>query len=266
MTSINPRSDRPPFKQLADALRERITAGEFPPGALLPSQQTLAAEFGVSATTARQGLTLLKSEGLISSAQGRGWFVRPHRVVRRRASSHYEDERAQLSRPADARDDAPFTHGHEFRDWQLGAHATVVGADDDLAGAFGVEPLTPLLRRTFVFFFDEGGGMEPHRRSFSYLLMGDVGGTPIVDPANEPWPGGTMAQLDSVGVVVDAVEEVVSARMPALDEVDELDIDEGVPVLCVRRRMLAGGRVVEVCDIVIPSDRVDLQYVMELGS
>jgi GntR family transcriptional regulator len=259
--AIDPRSARPAYQQLSALLRDRINTGDYPPGEKLPSEAEMVDEHGVSRDVVRRALAALRAEGLVSSAQGRGTFVRPHRVVRRRASSHYLDEHAQLARAEADRDDVPFTHGHDYQHWQLGAHAAEVPADEDMAEAFGVDLYTPLLRRTFTFVFD----LEPHRRSLSYLPMDLVRGTPITDAHNEPWPGGTMAQLHSVGVTVDAVEEVVSARMPELDERDELHIDEGVPVVCIRRLMLSGERVVEVCDIVIPADRVDLQYRMELG-
>lgn len=260
--TIDPRSDRPLYKQAADLIRDRITSGEFPPGALLPSEPELVAAYGISRTSIRQGLTVLRSEGLVLSEQGRGWKVREHRVVRRMASSRYQAELDQVARAPKDRDETPFTYDHRgFRYFELGRWFTELPADEELAEVFGVPLYTPLLRRTFLFVFDS----EPHRRSYSYLLADMVRGTPIEDPRSEPWPGGTMAQLDSVGVRVTAVEETVSARMPTLDEVEELDIDEGVPVLSVLRRMFAGERVVEACvDIVIPADRVELHYRMDL--
>jgi GntR family transcriptional regulator len=282
---IDPRPDRrdlPAYRQLAGLIRDRINSGELPPGAPLPSELDLITQYGTSRDVPRRAMGLLRSEGLVVSEPGRGFFVRAHRMVRRRAADHYQRELDQLARHPDARDDEPFTADHTgFTTFVLGRTLTEVAADEDLAEAFDVEPGTALLRRTFVFAFDT----EPHRRSYSYLLMDMVRGTPITDPGREPWPGGTMAQLDYVGWrVSDDVEEVVTARMPTLDERDELHLDEGVPVMCIRRRMVAaprdavldwvaagkpgrprGERVVEVCaPIVIPGDRVELQYRMPL--
>ncbi len=58
------------------ALRERITAGELPPGAKLPAHTELAAEFGVAPMTVRQVLGYLEADGLVSRQPGRGTFVR----------------------------------------------------------------------------------------------------------------------------------------------------------------------------------------------
>ena len=38
--------------------------------------------------------------------------------------------------------------------------------------------------------------------------------TPVADPANEPWPGGNLAQLATLGIFIIRVEESVQARMP----------------------------------------------------
>lgn len=56
-------------------LRESILSGEFKQGQLLPTQETLAQQFGVSRTVMREALNKLSSLGLIKSHQGRGTFV-----------------------------------------------------------------------------------------------------------------------------------------------------------------------------------------------
>jgi hypothetical protein len=62
-----------------------------------------------------------------------------------------------------------------------------------------------------------------------------------------------------------AVEERLRARMPMRDEIEALNIPGGVPVLTITRRMFAGERVVEVAhDIVLPADRTELEYRIEL--
>lgn len=263
MANIDRRADRPVYKQVADDLRRRITSGELRPGDPLPSEPQLTQEYGgISRTIVRQGLTLLRNEGLISSRHGKGWFVRNQRPVRRMASTRYQAELNQVARQEEDRDASPFTYDHKaFSQFNLGRKLSEVAADDELAEVFGVVVGTMLLLREFKFIFDG----EPHRTSRSYLLLDMVAGTPITDPANEPWPGGTMAQLDSVGVRVTAVDEIVRARMPTPEESADLDIDEGVPVLAVRRLMYAGDKVVEACvDIVIPADRVILHYRQDL--
>jgi len=58
-----------------DAKKETILAGSFKQGECLPTQETLAKEFGVSRTVMREAFNKLSSLGLIKSFQGRGTFV-----------------------------------------------------------------------------------------------------------------------------------------------------------------------------------------------
>ena len=63
------------YREIADALRERVVAGEFPAGRLLPSEAALSATYEASRVTIRRALELLRDEGLIDARQGFGWFV-----------------------------------------------------------------------------------------------------------------------------------------------------------------------------------------------
>src|SRR6266545_661396 len=88
---------------------------------------------------------------------------------------------------------------------------------------------------------------------------------PVADPANEPWPGGNIAQLHSLGITVTKIRERVRARMPLADETQALRIPSGVPVLAITRQTYDGDRVVEVAvDIVLPADRTELVYDIDL--
>ncbi len=60
---------------VVDALRRRIGAGEFPPGAKLPTEGQLTAHFGVSRTVVREAIAALAADGLVQSRQGAGLFV-----------------------------------------------------------------------------------------------------------------------------------------------------------------------------------------------
>ncbi|PYU51405.1 MAG: phosphonate metabolism transcriptional regulator PhnF [Acidobacteria bacterium] len=65
----------PLYYQIQQGLSEQIRSGELKPGALMPSEQEIAARLGVSRMTARQALKSLCSRGLAFSQRGRGTFV-----------------------------------------------------------------------------------------------------------------------------------------------------------------------------------------------
>ncbi len=73
--TANRFTTRPLYLQLRDALAERISSGNWRPGAIIPSESDLAREFGVSPGTMRKALNLLESERVLSRRQGRGTFV-----------------------------------------------------------------------------------------------------------------------------------------------------------------------------------------------
>lgn len=63
------------YQEIAESLRSRISAGDFPAGRLLPSESELSQEHHVSRVTVRKALDALREQGLIDSRQGFGWFV-----------------------------------------------------------------------------------------------------------------------------------------------------------------------------------------------
>lgn len=70
---------------VSDALRARITNRELAPGAILPSENDLTEEFGVSRSVVRQALRTLADEGHVQPVPGRGTVVTSHREWHRDA-------------------------------------------------------------------------------------------------------------------------------------------------------------------------------------
>lgn len=64
-------------EEVAFQLRKSIERGEFKPGDKMPTQQELSDAYAVSRPVVREAISLLKSEGLVVSHQGRGLFVNP---------------------------------------------------------------------------------------------------------------------------------------------------------------------------------------------
>ncbi|WP_329400508.1 winged helix-turn-helix domain-containing protein [Streptomyces melanogenes] len=67
---------RPKKVQIADVLREEITAAQLPAGHRLATLREMAKRFKVTTVTVGQALQILLSEGLIESVPTRGYFVK----------------------------------------------------------------------------------------------------------------------------------------------------------------------------------------------
>ena len=63
------------YQAIASDLRRRLAVGEYPSGALLPSESELCAVHDASRVTIRKALAQLKREGVIDSRQGFGWYA-----------------------------------------------------------------------------------------------------------------------------------------------------------------------------------------------
>ncbi|SKA96206.1 DNA-binding transcriptional regulator, FadR family [Paucidesulfovibrio gracilis DSM 16080] len=63
-------------EELAGIIMRQIEGGDFKPGDVLPSEQSLANTFNVSRTVVREALARLKFEGVIESKRGSGPVVR----------------------------------------------------------------------------------------------------------------------------------------------------------------------------------------------
>jgi GntR family transcriptional repressor for pyruvate dehydrogenase complex len=70
MSNTLPLTDR-----VAVALLEKIDGGAFRPGGKLPSENSLAKQFGVSRTVLREAISRLKHEGVVEGRQGSGVYL-----------------------------------------------------------------------------------------------------------------------------------------------------------------------------------------------
>lgn len=247
---------QPEYLRIAADLRRRIASGEYGPGDQIPTIPDLCEAYGVSPTTIRNALDLLRNEGLVESRARAGTRVRPRPPVHRMAADRYRNVGGARSTPY-TRD-----QGIGWSEYRLDKRFERVQADAELAALFECEPGERLLARHFIFYDND----QPTQMSTSYVRWSDVAGTPVADPINEPWPGGTRAQLGSLGIRVTRVTESFTAAMPTEVEAAVLKIGTGIPVLRYTRRHIADtGRIVEVAHpIVRRGDTTVVDFAIDL--
>jgi GntR family transcriptional regulator len=248
--STDPADPRAVYQRIADDLRTQILGGDLAPGSPLPSEATLVRRYGSSRGPVRQAINQLRSEGLVDGYQGRGVFVR-QRPSRRRLSIQGATNGAEPDQPPAG---------------ELGGQLEVrryapIAAPAEVAERLGLPEGTRVLARSFRLLVDG----RPAQLSDSFLPYDLVKGTPVEDPDSEPWPGGTLAQLRSLGVEVREITEDVATRTPTPDETRELQLRPGTPVFEVTRTIHAADRPVVTTRLVIAGDRYVLSYRIPLS-
>ncbi|MBO9122138.1 phosphonate metabolism transcriptional regulator PhnF [Rhizobium sp. 16-488-2b] len=63
------------WRQIADRIRQAISAGAYDETGMVPPEMTLATQFGVNRHTVRSALAALAQEGIVRAVQGRGTLI-----------------------------------------------------------------------------------------------------------------------------------------------------------------------------------------------
>ena len=149
---VYPRSGRAavaPYARIKQHLKDELSRGRWPPGAPMPSDAELVAQFGVSRMTVTRALNELRAEGLIERVQGVGTFA-AHLF---RVSSHLAhprpargDHRARPPPPCRGACGAPGSRGRRpgAAAGPGGRRAGVPHADRALRGRRGAAVRRPL--------------------------------------------------------------------------------------------------------------------------
>jgi GntR family transcriptional regulator len=258
---IDRRADRPAYKQLADHIRGLIAAGVLPAGGALPPESALVAGTGLNRTTVRNALRVLRAEGLVEAVQGRGTYVRRHRLVRQHLLDGLRTEHALVGKmPSTYRDDLWLAITGITAEVDVVCGYRRITAPSEVGEVLG--PGREVLCRRYLFYIDD----RPHQVSWSYLRWDSVDGTSAADPDSERIHRGTLAQLADLGVTVTSAEITARTRMPTPDEAQLLDLGDGTPVFALRRILYAGAAPVEVSDTAAAGDRLELAVTVDLAS
>lgn len=263
-----PKRSAPRYQLLANELSRLILDGTLPPGSILPSESELSEQHGISRASVRAAIRELVTAGMVDVSQGRGAFVRiPRAKVRRHPTSRYVWEKEQAGKADSERQETSITDydaGLQHDDVEDVAIYDTVPADVDLATRFQVPPGTRLLRRRYEH--------RPHLEDAplslitSYQPWDQAARNPdLLDASKEPWPGGTIHQLSTIGIEVMRFIDEVTARPPTIDEAGKLNLPDGTSVFLIRKVAVdADNNVVDITDAVLPGDRTELIYEIDL--
>ncbi|MCM8737189.1 histidine utilization repressor [Azospirillum sp. A1-3] len=225
---------QPRYAQIKEAIRRRISSGDWPEGFQIPSEHKLLEEFSVSRMTVHRALRDLTDEGLLTRVQGLGTFVaeRPPStdVVELRSIADEIAERGNL---------------HSCRVEQLLADA----ADAGLARRFNL-PVGAKLFHSIVVHSESDVPVQLEERWVNPAVAPDY----LDQDFTRQTPGEYLIRLESSP----QVEHVIEAVSPTAEIARLLDIPVTEPCLRVTRRTWVQGRVVTVAMLVHPGSRYRL--------
>jgi GntR family transcriptional regulator len=188
----------------------------------------------------------------------------PRAKIVRDATARYRWEKARaFSNDPDTRAKPVIEQDSDEAPWQITADYERITADPHLAADLGVVAGTEILRRTY---WTEGADGRQMVASVSHIPVALIDANPdLLDASNEPWPGGTIHQLSTVGIEVATITDRVTARPPTPAEAAELGAEPGTSLLCIRKTSHdTTGRVVEISEALYAGDRTELVYTIDL--
>jgi GntR family transcriptional regulator len=227
------------YREIAAQLRAAIDAGQYPPGARIPTEHELAKRHGVSRETVRRALALLKSEGQLAAATSRGTYVPPAPV--RLAIARYS---AVLDPDRPGRDLGPWETA--CAEQGIPGRTEVVSVVTEpaawqVAERLGVPAGTEVVHRSRRMLADD----QVAQLQDAWMPAELVAGTPLAGA--DKVVGGVYAYMTAAGFGPDRVTEEVSGRPPTSDERERMSLGEGVQVIVIWRTTLdESGRIVEL--------------------
>lgn len=257
--TVDPESDRPVYKQIADRVRDLIDRDELIPGDKLPSEAALMRRFRVTRTTVRRAISALAAEGRVRTERGVGAFVkevvRTDALVRqpydRLARHHYRDEgKSGLDIDAELRG---LSHADVHQDH---VELAEVPAPAGVAERLAVDTGTIVFRRRRRMWT----GNLPTQLTSSYIPLALAVGRLRDEFMGD---GGAHARIEEQGHQLTYFVERLSVRMPSPREVHELRLEQGVPVVDLYQTAYAGDMAVECFVSAIAGDRYVFSYRIE---
>lgn len=230
-----PSGPEPQYLKVKNHLREGISAGQWRPGDLMPSEAELVAQFKVSRMTVNRALRELSSEGLVQRMQGVGTFVAQlHRIASTLTVRDLHDEIAERG------------HQHEARVLSLKR----IKADAEQAASFGLKAGAALFHSIIV-----------HLENSVPIQCEDR----LVNPACAPgYLGLDFSQTTPTHYLLEVAplseaRYTIEALLPTSDEATWLGIGRREPCLVVKRRTFSRGQTVTTVRLVHPGSRYFLE-------
>jgi GntR family transcriptional regulator len=238
------------YQQIADRLRDQISAGVYGPGERLPSEPDLVEEYQASRNTVRLAIALLTNQGLVVTRQGLGTFVqqptRPFTALLSRVNIPPGEEYVDTALPVvGAAAEQPETARLSVESAE--ASASVAASLDIKQG----DPV--VIRRSQRYL-----GEVPWLLISSFFPMDLASGTALEQAGSIE--EGSIKLLAGLGYPQVGFRDEIGARMPDSREFEFFGLTTGTPVIVVGRTAYSVSRPLRLTRYVYRADRVKLAH------
>ncbi len=242
------------YQQIADRLRDQISAGVLGPGERLPSEPDLVRDYDASRNTVRLAIALLTNQGLVVTRQGLGTFVlepaRPFTALLSGAAESPASQHADTGLPVVG----PAADEPETSRLQV----ETAEASPSVAAKLHVNEGDPVVIRRSQRHI---GGV-PWLLIASFFPMDLAKGTALEQAGNIEQ--GSIKLLAEHGHQQVGFMDEIGARMPDAREFDFFGLTTGTPVIVVNRTAYSADRPIRLTRYIYRADRVRLAH--EVGS
>lgn len=236
---LDKNNPKPLYAQLEDILRLAITNGEWQPSQLIPSENELGKQYGISRMTVRSVITTLVKEGLLYRVQGKGTFVAAPKISAN--SPAYIGIREQL-------EEQGYTIKTEIIDFKI------INGNRNICQHLNVPPSSPLVFIKRVRYANN----EPVSIHLSYVPQHLCPGLTLERIEHE--------QLCDVlkndySLAIDSVHETLESILATEEEARLLGIQKGYPLLLLDEiTKTATGITFEYHKILFRGDKIKLSF------
>lgn len=224
-----------PYAQVKQHLKDGLAQGLWAPGALMPSESELVAQFGVSRMTVNRALKELQAEGLVNRVQGVGSFAAPlHKVSSMLRLRDVHDEIAERG------------HVHQAQVQLQTSEAATKG----LAAQLGLSPGDEVFH-TCIVHLENGVPLQVEDR--------------YVNPAEAPdYLAQDFSHTTPTHYLFEATalwraQYTIESSLPTKKEAQWLGIAPADPCLVVVRRTMSRSGVITLARLVHPGRRYLLE-------
>lgn len=231
----------PLYVQIRESFRLRIQSGELEVGSQLPSEETLAKDYGVSRMTLRRAMNDLVEEGLIVRKHGEGTLVFSAKVTRDYATltSFYEDAQSRGLKPS-----------------SRVVKKKIIKADSEIAKNLMINEGEPVFNIIRLRLVEDNMVMAVHDLYIPVSLC------PWIEDTNLE-QASLYDLYDRHGLPIAWGSQIVEARSATEEQAKYLNIESDSPVLYSERVSYTSKNLpVERVVAVSPGDRFSIKLVM----